>query len=226
MPFIYIIIHSQKYSILRLKREKKKDRLTVERERDASRSWKQSLESQSVDDLAAWLKKLWFIHSFWSPLPHFTLNSTHFVYSIRLAFTADRTVLSVAQDLIPTNGRTSSGSAAVSTERYKAISLQSLDKVAEDHPQIKPFLHDIQLAGQVFPFKASPYYVDELIDWDAEDVKKDPFYRLVFPTLDMLVPEHRERLEEAHVAGDPTNLIKVVGEIREHLNPHPAGQTT
>ena len=134
--------------------------------------------------------------------------------------------MSLAQDLIATNGLTWSASAPVATERYKAISLQSLEKVAEDHPQIKPYLHDIKLAGLVFPFKASPYYVDELIDWEAEIVKEDPFYKLVFPTLDMLVPEHRERLEEAHAAGDPANLIKVVGEIREDLNPHPAGQKT
>ena len=114
----------------------------------------------------------------------------------------------------------------MATERYKAISLQSLEKVAEKHPQIKPHLYDIKLAGLVFPFKASPYYVDELIEWESDNVKDDPFYKLVFPTLDMLVPEHRERLEKAHAAGDPSNLIKVVGEIRADLNPHPAGQMT
>ena len=111
-------------------------------------------------------------------------------------------------------------------ERYKAISLQAIDKVAEDHPQLKPHLRDVKLAGLVFPFKASPYYVDELVDWEADDVTQDPFYKLVFPTLDMLSDEHREKLEAAHDAGDPANLIKVVGEIREDLNPHPAGQKT
>ena len=134
--------------------------------------------------------------------------------------------MSVAQDLIATNGLPSSASASVAAERYKAISLQSLKKVADVHPQIKAHLHDIKLAGLVFPFKASPYYVDELIDWETDNVKEDPFYKLVFPTLDMLVPEHRERLEKAHAAGDPANLVKVVGEIRADLNPHPAGQTT
>jgi len=112
------------------------------------------------------------------------------------------------------------------TERYKAISLQAIDKVAEDHPQLKPHLRDVKLAGLVFPFKASPYYVDEMIDWESDDVTQDPFYKLIFPTLDMLSDEHREKLEAAHDAGDPANLIKVVGEIREDLNPHPAGQKT
>lgn len=109
-------------------------------------------------------------------------------------------------------------------ERYKAITLQSLDKVAEKHPELEPHLYDVKLSGMVFPFKASPYFVDELIDWKAENVRDDPFYKLVFPTLDMLIPEHREKLREAHALGDPANLIKVVADIREDLNPHPAGQ--
>ena len=73
-------------------------------------------------------------------------------------------------------------------ERFKAISLQAIDKVAKDHPAFAPLVEDVRLAGLVFPFKASPYFVDELIDWDAKDVKKDPFYKLVFPTMEMLEP--------------------------------------
>lgn len=110
------------------------------------------------------------------------------------------------------------------TERYKPISLYAIDKVAVKHPALLPYLYDIKLAGMVFPFKASPYYVDELIDWDAEDLQQDPFYRLVFPTLDMLSDSHRALLEEAYEVGDPKNLTKTVAEIRADLNPHPAGQ--
>jgi KamA family protein len=111
-------------------------------------------------------------------------------------------------------------------ERYKAISLQALDKVADAHPELKPHLYDVKLAGMVFPFKASPYYVDELIDWKADNVRDDPFYKLVFPTLDMLIPKHREMLETAYEEGNPSKLIQVVALIREDLNPHPAGQQT
>lgn len=109
-------------------------------------------------------------------------------------------------------------------ERYKAISLQALDKLAVQFPKLEPLLYDIKLSGMVFPFKASPYFVEELIDWNLDDVSTDPFYKLVFPTLNMLRPDHREKLEKAHKEGDPANLIKVVAEIREDLNPHPAGQ--
>ena len=67
--------------------------------------------------------------------------------------------------------------------------------------------------------------MEELIDWDREDdIKNDPFYRLVFPTMAMLSPEHRKLLEETEALKDPFKLKDVVDEIREDLNPHPAGQ--
>lgn len=113
-------------------------------------------------------------------------------------------------------------------ERYKAISLHDLDKVAEKHPEIKPHLDEIRLAGLVFPFKASPYLVDELIDWTVgpAKIKDDPFYTLVFPNLDMLLEHHREKLVQAKEGGDPAQIMRVVAEIRDDLNPHPAGQKT
>lgn len=110
--------------------------------------------------------------------------------------------------------------------RYRAITLSSLDELAEKHPELKPHLYDIHLSGLVFPFKASPHFVDEMIDWKAENIKEDPFYRLVFPTLDMLIPKHRDRLEKAHQEGNPSKLTNVVREIRTELNPQPDGQIT
>mmetsp|Transcript_28553 Transcript_28553/g.31999 ORF Transcript_28553/g.31999 Transcript_28553/m.31999 type:complete len:554 (-) Transcript_28553:207-1868(-) len=116
----------------------------------------------------------------------------------------------------------------VSNERYRAITLHAVDKVAEKHPEIIQHLDDIRLSGLIFPFKASPYLVDELIDWSVgtDKVRDDPFYRLVFPTLEMLSDEHREKLIKAKDDGDPSVIMKVVGEIRGDLNPHPAGQKT
>lgn len=111
-------------------------------------------------------------------------------------------------------------------ERFKAISLQAIDKIAEDHPTFAPLLDDVRLSGLVFPFKASPYFVDELIDWEGGDVKNDPFYRLVFPTMDMLEIHHRELLLAAKASGDPRAIMDAVASIRGDLNPHPAGQKT
>ena len=54
------------------------------------------------------------------------------------------------------------------------------------------------MSGLIFPFKASPYVIEELIDWEMEgDIGDDPFYRLIFPTMGMLAAHHREKLEAA-----------------------------
>jgi KamA family protein len=111
-------------------------------------------------------------------------------------------------------------------ERYKAITLQSLDKIVAAHPEFAAHVDDVRLAGLIFPFKVSPYYVDELMDWKADNIRDDPFYKLIFPTMDMLKPHHQAKLRAAQEAGDPANLVKVVAEIRADLNPHPAGQKT
>merc|ERR1711939_310987 len=69
------------------------------------------------------------------------------------------------------------------------------DKLAEQYPRLKDKVTDIKRSALIFPFKASPYLVDELIDWDmAGDIGLDPFYKLVFPTMDMLTQEHQDLL--------------------------------
>ena len=109
-------------------------------------------------------------------------------------------------------------------ERFKAITLANLDAYAEKHPRLEKHLKDIKMSALIFPFKASPYLVDELIDWDMEgDITDDPFYRLVFPTMGMLSEEHREKLEKT-AETNPLDLKQAVADIREDLNPHPAGQ--
>jgi len=114
---------------------------------------------------------------------------------------------------------------AVENERFKAISINALDEWAEKFPRLQPHVRDIKLSALIFPFKASPYLVAELIDWEMEgDITDDPFYRLVFPTMAMLSDEHRKLLEETEALKDPFKLKDAVEEIREDLNPHPAGQ--
>ena len=85
--------------------------------------------------------------------------------------------------------------AAPETDRYKAITIFNLENVSKKIPRLTGLLDDIRMSSLVFPFKVSPYVVEELIDWETEgSIKDDPFYRLVFPTMDMLSPEHQERL--------------------------------
>ena len=115
--------------------------------------------------------------------------------------------------------------APAAQQRFKAISLNALDTWAEKFPRLQDKLKDITTASLIFPFKASPYLVEELIDWEMEgDIATDPFYRLVFPTMDMLSDEHQAILVEARDSEDPIKLMEAVSTIREDLNPHPAGQ--
>ena len=55
----------------------------------------------------------------------------------------------------------------------------------------------------------------------AGDIGLDPFYKLVFPTMDMLTQEHQDLLNNACDAGDPKEIKATVEIIREALNPHP-----
>ncbi|MDD3884439.1 MAG: hypothetical protein PHW66_05825 [Gallionella sp.] len=47
---------------------------------------------------------------------------------------------------------------------------------------------DIEIVGNVLPFKVNNYVVDQLIDWDK--VPNDPIFALTFPQRDMLSAEH------------------------------------
>uniref|UniRef100_A0A6T7KC06 Radical SAM core domain-containing protein n=1 Tax=Coccolithus braarudii TaxID=221442 RepID=A0A6T7KC06_9EUKA len=111
------------------------------------------------------------------------------------------------------------------SERFRAITINNLDDWADKYPALKEKMPDIRMSAMIFPFKASPYLVEELIDWDMEgDIATDPFYRLIFPTMTMLTPDHRKLLEDAVATEDPFAIKATVEEIREDLNPHPAGQ--
>ena len=83
---------------------------------------------------------------------------------------------------------------------------------------------DIEIVGNVLPFKVNNYVVDRLIDW--EQVPNDPIYALTFPQRDMLSAEHYDEMAALLARGaDKTEIREVANRIRMQLNPHPAGQT-
>ena len=49
------------------------------------------------------------------------------------------------------------------TDRYRPITIFNIAEVAEKHPRLAPCVDDIRLSSLVFPFKASPYVVEELM---------------------------------------------------------------
>ena len=109
-------------------------------------------------------------------------------------------------------------------DRYRTFGVNNFRKI----PQVSQYLTEaqqwaIEVVGNVLPFKANNYVVDELIRW--EDVPNDPMFILTFPQQDMLSKAHFSQMAEALKAGLPkAELKKVANEIRLQLNPHPAGQ--
>ncbi len=94
-------------------------------------------------------------------------------------------------------------------------------------PQIQNISEDkqfeMEVVGNVLPFKANNYVVEQLIDWN--NIPNDPMFVLTFPQRGMLKPKHYQQMEETLKKGaDKSEIAKVANEIRLQLNPHPAGQ--
>lgn len=110
------------------------------------------------------------------------------------------------------------------TFKYRVFTLRNFRKI----PQIDTVLseeqkHDIEVVGNVLPFKVNNYVVDELIDWS--NIPEDPMFQLTFPQKDMLSENHYREMEVALSKGlSKAELKLVANKIRYELNPHPAGQ--
>lgn len=70
-------------------------------------------------------------------------------------------------------------------EKYQSYALHNFRNI----PQVQAYLSeeecfDIEVVGNVLPFKANNYVVDQLIDW--ENYLYDPIYKLTFPQRGML----------------------------------------
>ena len=64
--------------------------------------------------------------------------------------------------------------------KYKVFTLHNFKQI----PQVKTHLseehiHNIEVVGNVLPFKVNNYVVDQLINWDK--VPQDPIFQLTFP---------------------------------------------
>lgn len=107
--------------------------------------------------------------------------------------------------------------------KYKAYlvhnfrTIPQLEKLTEEEKE------EIEIVGNVLPFKVNNYVVDELIDWD--NFKSDPIFRLTFPQKEMLEEEDFLTMKKALADNlDRVALKEVADSIRMKLNPHPAGQ--
>ena len=86
-------------------------------------------------------------------------------------FSSAETELTIDPIAVTTEGEYSANEmapdvAVEKAERFRAINAKDMDKLADKYPRLKDKVVDIKRSALIFPFKASPYLVDELIDWD------------------------------------------------------------
>lgn len=82
---------------------------------------------------------------------------------------------------------------------------------------------EMRVVANVLPFRVNQYVIDELIDWN--NIPADPIFQLTFPQRGMLAPEDYDRMAEALMReAERSEIQAIANDIREKLNPHPAGQ--
>lgn len=109
-------------------------------------------------------------------------------------------------------------------QRFKVYTERQLDQIAQVQrlPEEKRFA--MRVVANVLPFRVNQYVIDELIDWT--NIPEDPIFQLTFPQPGMLAQEDFDRMARTIRSGADKAMIKQVAmEIRDSLNPHPAGQT-
>jgi len=95
--------------------------------------------------------------------------------------------------------------------------LPQIQKISEEEQ------YQMEVVGNVLPFKANNYVVEQLIDWN--NIPKDPMFVLTFPQKGMLLPHHYEEMASVLRKGESKQQIQeIANKIRLQLNPHPAGQ--
>ena len=106
--------------------------------------------------------------------------------------------------------------------RFKVFTARQLDKIEQLQRLDDDARFAMRVVANVLPFRVNEYVIEELIDWDK--VPDDPIYQLTFPQKGMLAPEHFDKVANAMRGGDKAEIDAAVAEVREALNPHPAGQ--
>jgi len=102
------------------------------------------------------------------------------------------------------------------TQRHMS-KIEALAKVPAD------MRFEMEVVANVLPFRVNNHVLEELIDWD--NVPDDPMFRLLFPQKEMLKLDDFNRVAALMRREAPkAELNKAIYDIRQSLNPHPAGQ--
>ena len=110
-----------------------------------------------------------------------------------------------------------------SSPPIQSFTLANLRKL----PQLENFseeqVFEMEVVGNVLPFKANNYVIEQLIDWD--NVPGDSMFNLTFPQKHMLKDQHFDMMASVlKNSSDRKEIQNMANKIRLELNPHPAGQ--
>lgn len=107
--------------------------------------------------------------------------------------------------------------------KFTVYTERQLDRIGPLQKLTEEQRLEMRVVANVLPFRVNQYVIDELIDWN--NIPADPIFQLTFPQRGMLEPEDFERMADALRGGAERAEIQAIArEIREKLNPHPAGQ--
>jgi len=107
-----------------------------------------------------------------------------------------------------------------SIKTYTLINFRTIPQIQQMSEETQ---FQMEVVGNVLPFKTNNYVVEQLIDWD--NIPNDPMYVLTFPQKGMLIPEHYDKMATTLKSGaDKKEIARIANDIRLQLNPHPAGQ--
>ncbi len=107
--------------------------------------------------------------------------------------------------------------------RFTVYQHRQIDKI-EALTQLPEHLRfEMRVVASVFPFRVNNFVIEELIDWDK--VPNDPVFQLTFPQRGMLDDESYDKMAALLKTDPPADKVfELAQEIRQKLNPHPAGQ--
>jgi len=108
-------------------------------------------------------------------------------------------------------------------QQFKVYTERHIDKIAQIQRLPEEQRFAMHVVANVLPFRVNQYVIDELIDWT--NIPEDPIFQLTFPQPDMLDPADFDLMAETlRKSDDKVEIKRVAKQIRDKLNPHPAGQ--
>jgi len=116
-----------------------------------------------------------------------------------------------------------SDEALTENTKFQVYTERQLDKIKPLKKLTEEQRFEMRVVANVLPFRVNQYVIDELIDWT--DIPNDPIFQLTFPQRGMLYPEDYQRMADAlQRDAERSEISAIANEIRQKLNPHPAGQ--